>query len=86
MKLHFYNNQKKQASSVAKSVNSLSNEIYKLNEKSQNLKTIIKNYEEIDKAIIKTKATYDFKYITNILIPRNVRWFIMIGNPAAACQ
>lgn len=52
----FSNHQKKQASSVAKSVNSLSNEIYKLNEKSQNLKTIIKNYEEIDKAIIKTKA------------------------------
>ena len=54
--IKFSNDQKKQAGSVAKSVNSLSNEIYKLNEKSQNLKTIIKNYEEIDKAIIKTKA------------------------------
>ena len=50
------NHQKKQAGSVAKSVNSLSNDIYKLNEKSQSLKTIINDYEKIDKAIIKTKA------------------------------
>lgn len=46
---------KKSVSSTSKSINELSNKIYKLNEKSQNLKTVIDSYHDIDNAIIKTK-------------------------------